>query len=50
MPREFEIEKIEIYKVSAESEAKAIEEINNLDNSAAYRITYRTTWAGPEIA
>jgi hypothetical protein len=50
MAREFEIEKIEIYKVTAENEAKAIEEINNLDNSAAYRVTYRATWAGPEVA
>jgi hypothetical protein len=48
MAREYEINKIEIYRVSAESEAMAIEKIKDLDSSAAYGVTYRGTWAGPE--
>jgi hypothetical protein len=47
MAREFEINKIEIYRVSAESEANAIDKIKDLDSSAAYGVTYRATWAGP---
>jgi hypothetical protein len=48
MTREFEIEKIERYYITAESEAKAIEKINDLDNSAASSVDYRLTWAGPD--
>lgn len=50
MARDFEIEKIERYYITAESEAKAIEKINDLDNSAASSVDYRLTWAGPEKA
>ena len=47
--KEFEIEKIETYRISAESEAAAMEILNDLDNSAATRVIYRVIRNYPGI-
>ena len=46
--RNYELEKVEIYAIRARNIEEAIEILNGLDNSAAFRVNVRVVYSGSE--
>ncbi len=48
--RNYELEKVESYAIRARNIDEAMEILNGLDNSAAFRVNVRVVYAGQEEA
>ena len=48
--REYQIDKVESYYVTANSIEEAKEKVKEWDNSCAHKVTYEAVWAGSEVS